>query len=142
MRAFLAVVLTLMASAGAALAQETETSDAGEAHVKVELRGVRDRVEIVRGEDGSYSFLLHTDEGEVRELTAEEFAERVYSEQSRQKWWNRLLNITSPMGIAWVAGQTTGWIIYLRNLWLIYRTGSDSPGVANDSGPGPEPVQS
>ena len=199
MRAFLAVVLTLMALAGAAPAQETETSNAGEAHVKVQLRGVRDRVEIVRGEEGSYSFLLHADDGEVRELTAEEFAERVYSEQSRQNWWNRLLNITSTMGIAWVAlgflgqllftgrmlvqwlvsekkrrsvvppvfwwmslggasmlmvyflwrrdivgviGQTTGWIIYLRNLWLIYRTGSQPPGVVNDPGPGRKPVQS
>lgn len=199
MRALLVALLTLMMAAGIAAAQQEGASSPSEAHVKVQLRGVRDRVEIVRSEDGSYSFLLHTDVGEVRELTAEEFAERVYSEQSRQSWWNRLLNVTSPLGIAWVAlgflgqllftgrmlvqwlvsekrrrsvvppvfwwmslggasmlmvyfiwrrdivgvvGQTTGWIIYLRNLWLIYRTSSDAPGVASDPGPEPELTQS
>jgi len=40
--------------------------------------------------------------------------------------------------IVGVIGQATGWIIYLRNLWLIYRSGSDSSGGAL-GGAGSEP---
>ena len=199
MRNLVVVLLTLVVAVGAQALQQGEESVAGEAHVKVQLQGVRDRVAIVRDEDGSYKFLLQTTDGEVRELAPEEFADRVFSEQSRQSWWNRLLNVTSPIGIAWVAlgflgqllftgrmlvqwlvsekqrrsvvppvfwwmslggasmllvyfvwrrdiigviGQATGWIIYLRNLWLIYRSGNDSPAVSNDPGPEPELTQS
>ena len=192
-------VLVLVVVAGPLVALEAPASKGAEAHIKVRLRGVQDRVEIVRDADGSYLFLLYTDDGELQKLSPEEFADRVFQEQSRQNWWNRLLNVTSPIGIAWVVlgflgqllftgrmlvqwlvsererrsvvpplfwwmslggasmlmvyflwrrdivgviGQTTGWIIYLRNLWLIYRTGSDSPGVASDPGPEPELTQS
>ncbi len=185
------VMLGLLLPLGAGAATGEAEAEAGEAHVKVQLQGVRDRVVIVERADGSHRFLLRTDSGEIRELTPVEFADRVYSEQSRQSWWNRLLNITSPVGIAWVAlgflgqllftgrmlvqwlvsekhrrsvvppvfwwmslggasmlmvyflwrrdivgvvGQLTGWTIYLRNLWLIYR--ADSAGRAvGDSGP-------
>lgn len=172
----LGVVLSAMVDV--CVAQESQTE--GEAHVKVQLRGYGDRVDIVRQAEDRYVFRLHADDGSVQSLTAVEFADRVYREQSRQSWWNRLLNVTSPIGIAWVAlgflgqllftgrmlvqwlvserrrrsvvppafwwmslggasmllvyfvwrrdivgvvGQTTGWIIYLRNLWFIYRGG-------------------
>ena len=179
--------------------QEAQESVEADAHVKVRLRGIKDRVELGPGEDGSLYFYLRTDQGEVQALTPEEFATRVHGEQSRQSWWNRFLNVTSPIGIAWVGlgflgqlmftgrmlvqwlvsekeqrsvvpaafwwmsllgasmllvyfiwrrdivgviGQTTGWIIYLRNLWLIYRSGQQPPGVSEDPGPEPELIQS
>ncbi len=179
--------------------QEAEESAEIEAHVKVQLRGVRDRVGLGQGEDGALYFYLRSDEGEVETLTPEAFASRVYGEQSRQSWWNRFLNVTSPIGIAWVGlgflgqlmftgrmlvqwlvsekeqrsvvppafwwmslagasmllvyfiwrrdivgvlGQTTGWIIYVRNLWLIYHAGGGSPDLSGDPGPEPELIQS
>ena len=159
--------------------EEPQAATETDAHVRVRLRGIRDRVELGRGEDGALNFYLRTDKGEIQVLTPEEFAARVYGEQSRQSWWNRFLNVTSPIGIAWVGlgflgqlmftgrmlvqwlvsereqrsvvppvfwwmslagasmllvyfvwrrdivgvvGQTTGWIIYLRNIWLIYHS--------------------
>lgn len=154
-------------------------SDAEIAHVKVRLNGVRDRVEVVETVDGSHRFILHLEGGGTEDLSPGEFADRVFAEQTQQGWWNRVLNVTSPIGIAWVAlgflgqllftgrmlvqwlvsekrrksivppvfwwmslggasmllvyfiwrkdivgviGQTTGWVIYLRNLWFIYRS--------------------
>jgi lipid-A-disaccharide synthase-like uncharacterized protein len=179
--------------------QGVEESAEIEAHVKVQLRGVRDRVGLGQGEDGALYFYLRSDAGEVEALTPEAFASRVYGEQSRQSWWNRVLNVTSPIGIAWVGlgflgqlmftgrmlvqwlvsekerrsvvppafwwmslvgasmllvyfiwrrdivgvlGQATGWVIYVRNLWLIYRAGGGSPDLSGDPGPEPELIQS
>ena len=199
MRMILTLLLVFVIAAGAYAAGATEEPSGRASHVKVQLQGVRDRVEISRSEDGSYSFVLRLDGGEVQELTPEEFADRIFAEQSRQGWWNRLLNVTSPMGIAWVVlgflgqllftgrmliqwlvsekhrrsvvppafwwmslggasmlmvyfiwrrdivgviGQTTGWVIYLRNLWLIYRSGDGAAGAMDDPGPEPELTQS
>ena len=36
--------------------------------------------------------------------------------------------------IVGVVGQTTGWIIYLRNLWFIHR-GGDAGAPGGDAGP-------
>ncbi len=186
MRRFWPLILLLLTSSGVQAAVNEENAELAEAHVKVRLQGVRDRVEIVRSEDGSYAFVLHLDAGGTQMLSPGEFADRVYAEQSRQSWWNRLLNVTSPIGIAWVAlgflgqllftgrmlvqwlvsekrrrsvvppvfwwmslggasmllvyfvwrrdivgvvGQMTGWLNYLRNLWLIYRSGEDGSGA-------------
>ena len=180
-RSRLGIGLLLLAIVGTGtVGAQASKPAAEEAHVKVRLRGQRDRVAIVRSADGALVFRLEADDGSVRTLTPTEFADRVFEEQSRQSWWNRLLNVTSPVGIAWVAlgflgqllfagrmlvqwlvsekerrsvvppvfwwmslggasmllvyfvwrrdivgvvGQTTGWIIYLRNLWFIYRGG-------------------
>ena len=179
-RALSLTILWIVTCSFSWAAQEPQEPTEADAHVKVRLRGVEDRVGIARDEDGTLNFYLRTDQGEVQVLTPEEFAARVHGEQSRQRWWNRFLNVTSPIGIAWVGlgflgqlmftgrmlvqwlvsekerrsvvppvfwwmslagasmllvyfiwrrdivgviGQTTGWIIYLRNLWLIYRSG-------------------
>ena len=41
-----------------------------------------------------------------------------------------------------VLGQSAGWIIYMRNLWLIHRSQGDGPGIDQDPGPQPELAQS
>ena len=121
--------------------------------------------------------MIRTEEG-VRELSAEDFAQGLYLDRLHRPWWKRLLNVTSPIGIAWVAlgllgqalfagrmllqwivterhrqsvvpvafwwlslggasmmlvyfiwrkdivgvlGQSTGWIVYTRNLYFIHR---------------------
>lgn len=152
-------------------------AEGAEASVTVHLAGVEPEVAIVSAPDGSLRFLLESDDGEVRLLTPEQFARRVYEEQSGRPWWKRVLNITSLAGVLWVGlgflgqvvftarmlvqwiaserrrrsvvpiafwwlslvgasmllvyfiwrkdivgvlGQATGWIIYLRNLRLLY----------------------
>lgn len=60
-------------------------------------------------------------------------------------WWMSLIGATmllvyflwrkEPIG---VLGQATGWFIYVRNLWLIYRTGPDAAVAAITEDPAPE----
>jgi lipid-A-disaccharide synthase-like uncharacterized protein len=147
------------------------------AGVKVDLAGADETVALERQADGTILFVLRHDDETVERLSPEAFAERVYREEAWRPFWQRFLNITTPLGLAWVAlgllgqvlftgrmllqwvvsekehrsvvptgfwwmslggatmlvvyfvwrkdlvgvlGQTTGWLIYLRNLWLIY----------------------
>lgn len=144
---------------------------------------------LIRRADGSYIFRIPLAGGETTDITPEEFARRLYDAGTRGAWWQRVMNITSPIGIAWVVmglvgqlmftgrmlvqwlvserakksvvptafwwmslvgasmlltyfiwrkdvvgvlGQATGWIIYIRNLWLIHR-GDRAPSVSDDA---------
>lgn len=40
--------------------------------------------------------------------------------------------------IVGILGQSTGWFIYIRNLWLIYQPKAEKPTLADDPGPEPE----
>jgi lipid-A-disaccharide synthase-like uncharacterized protein len=168
-----ALGVALPGGAGAA----PEGAPGGRAQVKVQLRGVAETVDIERLADGSLRYALHLDDGGVLYLSPQQFAARVYDEESRRPWWAKLLNITSAAGIAWVVlgllgqvlftgrmlvqwlhserhrrsvvpaafwwlslvgatmllvyfvwrrdivgvlGQAFGWVIYVRNLWLIH----------------------
>lgn len=192
-----ALLLALaVAATGPAAAAGKRPGDDAEAHVKVQLEGVGERVGLVPAPGGGVLFELHPHTGPPTRLTPEAFAARVFDEQRRWRWWNRLLNITSPIGIAWVAlgllgqllftgrmllqwlaserskasvvppafwwlslvgatmllvyfvwrrdvvgvlGQLAGWVIYLRNLWLIYRGGGAAlSGPASSAAEGAE----
>jgi lipid-A-disaccharide synthase-like uncharacterized protein len=148
------------------------------AGVKVQLAGADERVRLRQLPDGSLRFLVERHDGAVEPLNPDQFARRVFDEEARRHWWLLVLNITSPLGLAWVGvglggqllftgrmllqwvasersrrsvvpagfwwlslvgasmlvvyfvwrkdavgvlGQATGWIVYLRNLTLIYR---------------------
>ncbi len=166
------------------------------AHVKVQLEGADATVGLVKMSDGTHRFRLETNDGPLL-LTPEQFAGRVHREQARRGWLWIMLNITSPIGLLWVAvglggqvlftgrmivqwlvserqnrsvvpvgfwwlsltgatmlityfiwrkdavgvlGQATGWLIYVRNLWMIYDPLGHRrpPAVAEDPAPEPE----
>ena len=126
--------------------------------------------------EGAFRYRVETSEG-TRSLTPESFTRFVYDQHHSRPFWKKLLNVTSPIGIAWVGlgllgqvlfagrmlvqwwtsekegrsvipnafwwmsltgasmllvyfiwrkdlvgilGQSTGWLIYARNLYLIY----------------------
>ncbi len=165
---------------------------AAEPSIKAHLSDTDDKVLIVRRADGTHRFILDTRQGPV-EMTAEQFARRVYDEQRSHGWWMGFLNISTPIGMAWVGlgllgqllftgrmlvqwfvsekhkksvvpvafwwmslggaamltvyfvwrndpigvlGQALGWVIYVRNLWLIYF--NHPPQITQDPAPEPE----
>jgi len=146
-------------------------------HIKVKPTGVRS-VYLVPRAGGGYLYRVTWRNGRTETMPPDRFADLLYSGYSGRNPLYYLLNITSPIGIAWVAfgllgqvlftgrmivqwfvserrkrsvvpvafwwmslagasmlviyfiwrrdivgilGQSTGWIIYTRNLWLIYR---------------------
>lgn len=158
-----------------------ETLFAGPAtRLKVELAGAKDNVKIAPLKDGSMVYIVkRLGAGTDRMLSPDEFTRLYYGQQDSRGWLSMIFNITSPIGIAWVAlglggqllftgrmlvqwivseknqrsvvpvsfwwmsligatmlliyfiwrrdivgilGQSTGWIIYVRNLVLIRRS--------------------
>jgi lipid-A-disaccharide synthase-like uncharacterized protein len=154
-----------------------------EVRFKVSLPGAKDNVKVARTQDGSLVYIVkRLGVGTDRMLTSEEFSRFYYdSQEASRGWLFTIFNVTSAIGLAWVAvgllgqllftgrmlvqwltsekskrsvvpvsfwwmslvgatmllvyfiwrrdivgilGQTTGWIIYLRNLVLIRRSRS------------------
>lgn len=144
-----------------------------------------ERVELAPENDGTYRYQVHFHDGHVERLTPDAFSELLYTGNVRSAGFFRFLNISSPVGLAWVGlgllgqllftgrmlvqwlaserskrsvipvsfwwmslagasmlavyfiwrkdavgflGQATGWIVYVRNLWLIRREGRAAPG--------------
>lgn len=190
-RALQLSVVLAAAALVAPLTQSEEPTSTGRAAVKVQLSGADETVALERQADGTYRFLLQRTDGSLEPLTPEAFAARVHGEQASRGFWLRLMNITSPLGLAWVAlglagqvvfagrmivqwmaserlkrsvvpdvfwwmslagssmliayfvwrkdlvgvlGQSTGWLIYVRNLWLI-RAHHGRPSPETDSLP-------
>ena len=162
----------------------------------VNIEGWVEKVTLVEEADGSIVYVLTNLDGTTEELTPLQFAKRHFRREQARTFINRLFNITSPLGIAWVGigllgqalftgrmlvqwlvserrgrstvpvafwwmsllgasmllayfiwrqdivgvlGQGLGWMIYLRNLWMIHRAGaSGTPSVRDD--PDPEPA--
>ncbi len=174
-----AVLILLIGSATAFSKPETQVSD-GDDSIRIHIKPLPEnvsRVFLTSSIDGHRQFELISIDGTAERLDAEAFAQRLYTAQHGKPWFYRLLNISSPIGFAWVLlgllgqvlftgrmvlqwlvsekakrsvvphsfwwmslagasmlltyfiwrrdvvgvlGQATGWLIYVRNLWLIY----------------------
>lgn len=178
----LAVVLTIAAGLLVTLPTAgSETSTDAADTVELRLKPLPDGVKKIRVEptgEGSHWVVVTTADGREQRLRPDEFIAWIDRDTRQRRFFYRLLNITSPVGIAWVLlgllgqvafagrmifqwlvsekqgrsivpvafwwmslvgatmmlvyfvwrrdivgvlGQTTGWMIYLRNLWLIHR---------------------
>lgn len=90
-------------------------------HVEVQLAGMEKEVTVRRAADGSLRFELRPENGEPLLLTPQELAERVYLAEGQRRWWMRLLNITSPAGVAWVLLGFLGQALFTGRMlvqWL------------------------
>ncbi len=175
----LIVVLAMLAVASpAGAAPDTDPASEPGTRVKIVLPGV-ERVDLVRGpRDGAYTYHVRYKDGREESLSPDALAEAMLRIPADRPFWQKLFNISSSFGIAWVAlgllgqvlfsgrmlvqwiasekarrsivpvsfwwmslagatmlvlyfiwrkdivgilGQSTGWFIYGRNLYLIYR---------------------
>ena len=60
----------------------------------------------------TFTFRLEYEDGRHEELTADEFAALSYWSQTDRRWWELLLNVTSPLGVAWVAVGLLGQVLF------------------------------
>lgn len=88
----------------------------------VDLAGAKDNVKITRLHDGQIVYIVkRPGAGTDRMLTPREFAELFYGQQSSGGWLGLIFNITSPIGLAWVALGLAGQIVFAGRMiiqWL------------------------
>jgi lipid-A-disaccharide synthase-like uncharacterized protein len=93
-----------------------------EARIKVDLPGAKDNVKLVRLPDGSIAYIVkRLGPGKDRLLTPDEFASFVYRTRTSGGWMESIFNITSPVGIAWVALGLLGQLVFTGRMlvqWL------------------------
>ena len=79
----------------------------------VELAGAKDNVKLAKLKDGSTVFIVkRLGAGKDRVLTPAEFADLLYNQRSSTGWLQTIFNISSPMGLAWVALGLGGQILF------------------------------
>ena len=88
--------------------------------LKLKLNGV-DSVGLQRTADGSHQFVV-VDESGTHVLTPDQFADRVYRDHVSRSFLHLLLNITSPIGIAWVTLGFLGQAIFTGRMLVQWIT--------------------
>jgi lipid-A-disaccharide synthase-like uncharacterized protein len=93
-----------------------------EIRFKIELAGAKDNVKMARLRDGTLVFIVkrlgaNTD----RILTPEEFSTLYYGQKTSRGWMSAIFNITSPIGLAWIALGLGGQLLFTGRMlvqWL------------------------
>lgn len=119
-----AAVLAGLVACGAALlgvASALDTaSDSAPQRIKVFLPGL-ERAELARGASGALEYALTWKDGREQTLTPDAFAETLLAADARRPWWQKVLNISSPIGVAWVGLGLFGQLLFTGRMlvqWL------------------------
>lgn len=87
--------------------------EGSEVRFKIDLAGAKDNVKLVHLKDGSYGYVVkRLGADNDRLLTPAEFAELYYGQQNSRGWVFTIFNITSPIGLAWVALGFGGQLLF------------------------------
>lgn len=116
--ALLLAVLGVAAAIWILRSSQTRGDEEG-VRIKLRLAGAREEVRLVESPEG-FVFVLDED-GAPRRLNPEEFAAALYDQERQRDWLAVLLNITSPIGVAWVALGLLGQILFAGRMivqWL------------------------
>jgi len=93
--------------------------------IRMELKPLPEGVDRVRLESdgaGGHWYVLELSRGGVERVRPDELAARVERDQRHRGFWFRLLNISSPIGFAWVAMGLLGQLLFTGRMllqWLV-----------------------
>ena len=127
-RLVVAVVAAVLIASLPLAAQErpsTEQEAASPSVVKMELKPLPEGVDRVRLESdgaGGHWYVLELSGGGEERVRPDELAARVERDQRNRGFWFRLLNISSPIGFAWVAMGLLGQVLFTGRMllqWLV-----------------------
>lgn len=96
--------------------------DRNAASIKIQLAGVQDRADLVRNEDGTYSYVLFRAGSPPEHVTPEELARRVYAQQAAGSWLTSVFNISSPLGLLWIGVGLVGQVLFTGRMivqWIV-----------------------
>lgn len=89
--------------------------------VKIQVDGAKDRADLVRNDDGSYSYVLWKTGGESERLTPDQLARRLHDQQEQGGFLAAIFNISSPLGLIWIGVGLLGQVLFTGRMlvqWL------------------------
>jgi len=90
-----------------------------EIRFKVALSGAKDNVKVARLKDGSLVYIVkRLGPGSDRMLTPDEFSRFYYSQETKRGWLSTVFNITSPVGLVWVAVGLSGQLLFTGRMLI------------------------
>ena len=117
----LLLLLAILAWAGYAFARPVARPD-GAIDLKVQLRGASDRAFLLRDADGALRYEIQPEASSPIRLSPDEFAQRLFAEQSSRGALESLLNVSSPVGFLWVSLGFLGQLLFTGRMlvqWLV-----------------------
>lgn len=89
--------------------------------VRMQVQGVKDRADLVRNDDGTYSYILWKSANENERLTPDQLASRIYDQQEHGGFLATVFNISSPIGLIWIGIGFLGQVLFTGRMvvqWL------------------------
>jgi lipid-A-disaccharide synthase-like uncharacterized protein len=98
-----------------------------EIRFKLALSGAKDNVKIARLRDGSIIYIVkRLGPGTDRMLTPDEFSRFYYDQQTGRGWLSTVFNVTSPVGLIWVAIGLSGQLLFTGRMLIQWFTSEKS----------------
>ena len=98
-----------------------------EVRFKVSLPGAKDNVKVARLQDGSLVYIVkRLGAGTDRMLTPEEFSRFYYGQEAGRGWLFAIFNVTSAVGLAWVAVGLLGQLLFTGRMLVQWLTSEKS----------------
>lgn len=122
-RRFLLLELLLLLAVGAwvGFTFGDEAAPEGAIDLKVQLPDARDRVWLLRRDDGALVYQLQPHDGDAILLDPQQFSRYVYDAQRSRSWLEVVLNVSSPIGFVWVSLGLLGQVLFTGRMvvqWL------------------------
>ncbi len=93
----------------------------GAIEIDMKLTGA-DTVWLTRADDGRLSYYVVPTGGGVHSFDEHGFSVLLYEAEEGKPWWKRVLNISNPIGVAWVAVGLLGQLLFTGRMlvqWLV-----------------------
>jgi lipid-A-disaccharide synthase-like uncharacterized protein len=103
---------TMLVLGGVHCAHAAKATTRNVAKIKIERHGGAQRIEVERMPDGRYSYVVEAADGTKQTRTPEEFSSWLLEPEASTNWLARLFNISSAVGIAWVALGLLGQALF------------------------------
>lgn len=98
-----------------------------EVRFKVSLAGAKDNVKVARLKDGSLVYIVkRLGSGTDRILTPDEFSRFYYGQETTRGWLSAVFNVTSPIGLVWVAVGLSGQLLFTGRMLVQWFTSEKS----------------
>ena len=113
------IMMILGVGADAALADPGQKDQSS---ASIEIKGWGENISLLEQEDGILVYRLERPDGSLETLTPLQFAKRHFQREQNRDFINRLFNITSPIGIAWVLVGLLGQALFTGRMvvqWMV-----------------------